>query len=71
MAKGKMLYQVCVYVGGLSSHDTRVVYTTSKESEADTFLHKYLKDHPEVCKAYIERSVNMRLKRNQYEAEEN
>lgn len=70
MAKGKMLYKVVVYVGGLTSHDTKTVYTCSKESDAEKYLHKYLKEHPEVCKAYIEKSVNMRLHRNRYELDE-
>lgn len=69
MAKGKMLYKVCVYVGGYSSHETKVVYTCSKESDAQAYLHKYLKKHPEVYKAFIERSVNMRLNRNKYDSE--
>jgi len=70
MAKGKMLYQVVVYVGDFYSHDTKTVYTCSKESGAEKFLHKYLKEHKEVCKAYIEKSVNMRLHRNRYELDE-
>lgn len=70
MAKGRMIYTVVVYVGGLDSHETRAIYTCSKESDAERFLHKYVKAHPEVCKAYIERSLNMRLNRNNYEPEE-
>lgn len=70
MAKGNMLYKVVVYVGGLSSHDTRTVYTCSKEKDAENYLHKYLKEHPEVCKAYIERDYNTRLERNRREVDE-
>ena len=64
MAKGNMLYTVVVYVGGLASHERRVIKVTSKESEAEKYLHKYLKEHDEVCKAYIDREVNTRLERN-------
>lgn len=70
MAKKNYLYTVVVYVGGLASHDSRVVYTCSKESDAEKYLHKYLREHPEVCKAYIERAYNTRLKRNQIELED-
>ena len=70
MAKKNYLYTVCVYVGGLASHDCRVVYTCSKESDAEKYLHAYLKEHPEVFKAYIERTFNMRLKRNQRDIED-
>ena len=56
MSKGNCTYDVVVYIGNFSSHDTRVIYTTSKESNAERFLHSYLKEHPEICKAYIERS---------------
>ena len=70
MAKGNMLYSVVVYVGGLASHETRVIYTCSKESKAEAYLHDYLENHPEVCKAYIEHSFNSRLNRNRVEIEE-
>ena len=70
MAKKNYLYTVCVYVGGLSSHDCREIYTCSKESDAEKYLHKYLREHTDVTKAYIERTYNMRLKRNQYELED-
>lgn len=71
MAKKNYIYTVVVYLGGLASHDSRVVYICSKESDAEKYLHKYLHEHREVCKAYIERTYNARLKRNQYELEEN
>lgn len=64
MAKGNCIYNVVVYIGGLSSHNTQVVYTTSKESKAEQFLHDYLKEHEEVCKAYIERTYGRADKRN-------
>ena len=64
MSKGNMLYSVVVYVGGLSSHDTKTIYVCSKESEAEEYLYAYIKEHPEVCKAYIERDFNRRLNRN-------
>ena len=64
MAKGNCVYKVVVYVGDFASHDTRVVYTTSKESKANTYLHDYLKSHPEVNKAYIERSFGREAMRN-------
>lgn len=56
MSKGSCMYSVYVYVGGLSSHDVKKIYTTSKQSDAEKFLHAYTKKHEEVCKAYIERS---------------
>ena len=56
MSNGNCIYKVVVYTGGMYSHDTRTIYTTSKESNAERFLHAYLKEHPEVQKAYIERS---------------
>ena len=55
MSKGNIIYLVVKYEGDINSHETRVIYTTSKESQAEKFLHAYLKNHPEVCKAYIER----------------
>lgn len=64
MSKRNCIYKVVVYVGGMYSHDTRVVYTTSKESTAERFLHAYLKEHPEVCKAYIERSFGRAERRD-------
>ena len=72
MSKGNMIYDVVVYEGGLASQDTRVIYTCSKESDAEKYLVKYLDEHPEICKAYIERSFNRRLNRNKLEpVEEN
>ena len=70
MSKGNMLYRVVVYVGGLSSHSTKTVYICSKESEADKYLHDYIKAHTEVCKAYIERDFNSRLNRNKFDYDE-
>lgn len=64
VSKGNCLYNVVVYVGNLSSHDSKCVYTTSKMSNAERFLHEYTKEHPEVCKAYIERSYSREAKRN-------
>lgn len=58
MAKGNMIYSVVVYIGDFMSHDTRVIYTCSKESQAQRYLHTYLKSHPDVSKAYIERSTS-------------
>ena len=56
MSKGNCIYKVCIYVGGFESHDFKVIYTTSKMANAERFLHEYTDQHPEVCKAYIERS---------------
>ena len=64
MSKGNCIYNVVVYVGEFTSHDTKVVYTTSKESNAERFLHGYLKEHPEVNKAFIERIYGRAEKRN-------
>ena len=64
VSKGNCLYKVCVYVGGLYSHESKVVYTTSKMANAERFLHEYIKSHHEVCKAYIERSYTHESKRN-------
>lgn len=55
MSKGNMTYHVVIYVGGFDSRETRTIYTTSKESQAQRFLHTYLRNHPEVSKAFIER----------------
>lgn len=63
MSKGNCIYQVCVYVGGFNSHSTKVVYTTSKMANAERFLHEYVEKHPEVCKAFIERSYGHDSKR--------
>ena len=72
MGKGNCLYQVCVYEGDMSSHCKKVVYTTSKESNAERFLHTYLKEHPNVCKSYIERSYGRDSRRNaKYMREDN
>ena len=70
MSKKNFIYKVVVYIGGISSHDCKVIHIDSKESEAEDFLHNYLKNHPEVCKAYIERAFNKKLNRNKYELEE-
>ena len=64
MSKGNCIYKVCVYLGGLDSRDAKVVYTTSKMSNAEQFLHAYTREHPEVCKAYIERSYVYSRERN-------
>lgn len=64
MAKGNCIYNVVVYVGGLNSHETKVVYTTSKMAKAESYLHGYLNQHPEVNKAYIERTYSREGKRN-------
>lgn len=64
MSKGNCIYKVCVYMGGYDSHDARVVYTTSKQTNAERFLHEYCEEHPEVCKAYIERSYGREAQRN-------
>ena len=64
MSKGNCIYNVVVYSGGMDSHDCRVVYTTSKESNAEKFLNDYLKKNPNVCKAYIERSYSRQDRRN-------
>lgn len=64
MSKGNCIYNVVVYVGDFSSHDTRIIYTTSKQSNAERFLHSYCNEHPEVCKAYIERTYGHDSRRN-------
>lgn len=64
MSNRNCIYNVVVYSGGMSSHETRVVYTTAKESNAERFLHAYCKEHPEVCKAYIERIYGRENGRN-------
>lgn len=58
MSKGNMTYNVCVYVGDFDSREVKVVYTTSKESSAQKFLHEYLRKNPDVSKAYIERKYS-------------
>lgn len=58
MSKGNMMYNVCVYVGDFDSKEIRVIYSTSKESKAQDFLHEYLRKNPEICKAYIERKFS-------------
>lgn len=73
MSKGNCIYNVFVYVGDMSSHNAKCVYTTSKQSEADKYLHDYIKKHPEVQKAYIERSYgrqNIRYAKYMREDEE-
>ena len=65
MAKGNCIYKVVVYVGDFTSHDTRTIYTTSKQSKAEEYLHDYCKEHPEVTKAYIERSYGREAMRNE------
>ena len=65
-----MIYKVVVYVGDFTSHDRRVVYTTSKESDAKKYLFDYMKDNPDISKAYIECDYNRRLNRNRVELEE-
>lgn len=64
MGKNNCTYKVCVYVGGMDSYNAKVVYTTSKQSNAERFLHQYTREHPEVCKAYIERSYGRDARRN-------
>ena len=64
MSKGNCIYNVCVYVGGFNSHEAKVVYTTSKMANAERFLHEYVEKHPEVYKAFIERSYGRETKRN-------
>ena len=64
MAKGNIIYTVVVYVGDFSSHDRRVIYSTSKQSQAEKYLHDYCKEHDEVSKAYIERSFCRQAQRD-------
>ena len=64
MSNGNCTYKVVIYVGGIESHDRRVIYTTSKESNAEKFLNEYLKRNPDVCKAYIERSFSRKDRRS-------
>ena len=67
MSKGNMIYSVCIYVGDFDSRETRVIYTASKESDAQKYLHDYLRKNPDVQKAYIKRKYsrneNIRSKR--------
>ena len=63
MSKGNCTYNVCVYTGDFYSHDSKVVYTTSKQSNAERFLHEYCRNHPEVSKAYIERKYERNNRR--------
>lgn len=58
MSKGNITYSVCIYVGDFDSRQSMVIYTTSKESNAQKFLHEYLRSHPEVQKAFIERKYS-------------
>lgn len=58
MSKGNMIYNVCIYVGDFDSREVRVVYSTSKESSAQKFLHEYMRKNPDVQKAYIERKFS-------------
>jgi len=64
VAKGNCIYRVCVYIGNMHSQESKVVYTTSKLANAERFLHEYTREHPEVCKAYIERSYARESRRN-------
>ena len=64
MSKGNCIYNVVVYIGDFSSRETRVIYTTSKQSNAERFLAEYLREHEEINKAYIERSYDYASKRN-------
>ena len=64
MSKGNCVYEVYVYVGGYNSHNAQVVYTTSKMTNAERFLNEYVDRHPEVYKAFIERSYGKKTKRN-------
>lgn len=64
MGKGNCVYNVVIYVGDFMSHDKRTIYTCSKQSKAEQYLHDYCKSHDEVCKAYIERSYGREALRN-------
>lgn len=64
MSNKNCVYNVVVYEGGFASHTTKVVYSTSKLSNAERFLHEYCRKHAEVCKAYIERVYTRDSKRN-------
>ena len=63
MSKGNMTYEVVIYIGGFDSKETRVLYTTSKEKDAERYLHTYLRSHPEVSKAFIQRSYSRNVQR--------
>lgn len=56
MSKGNILYSVVAYVGGLESRETRVLFRSTKESEAEAYLYGYMDTHPELTKVYIERT---------------
>lgn len=71
MSKGNMMYNVCVYIGDFDSKEYRVIYSSSKESKAQDFLHEYLRKNPNVCKAFIERKYSRNEnKRSKYLREE-
>lgn len=73
MGKGNCVYKVVIYVGDFYSHDKRVIYTSSKMSKAEEYLHDYCRSHPELSKAYIERSYGreeMRNAKRHYDDEE-
>lgn len=55
MSKGNIIYNVVIYVGDFDSKERRVIYSSSKESNAQKFLHDFLRKNDDVCKAYIER----------------
>lgn len=74
MANGNCVYKVCIYTGNMESRESRCIYTTSKQSKAEAYLHSYLREHPEVCKAYIEREFtrqSMRDRKSRYYEDEN
>lgn len=71
VSKGNMMYNVCIYVGDFDSKEVRVIYSTNKESKAQEYLHDYLRNNPEICKAYIERKYSRNEdRRSKYMREE-
>ena len=71
MSKGNITYNVCIYVGDFDSRETRVIYSTSKESNAQKFLHDYMRKNTDVQKAFIERKYSRNeMRRSKYFREE-
>lgn len=67
MAHGdKKEYKVCVYLDKVS-YEFREIKTFRSYDKAKAFMSKYLKENPDVSRAYIESVNNYRNdKRNQW-----
>ena len=70
MSKHNVLYSVVCYIGGLESRVTKTLYQTTKLSDAERYLYKYIDSNPNCSKIYIESSYNTKFDKRRFDDED-